>query len=174
MLINSIKEHAPDSQKKKLSDFYPTRWVEKVTGLDDFEDLFAPIVFCLEEMSLNMGRVCNADASAKATSFYKLMASFDFLSSLVITRSVLDLTLLVTQLLQGPAIDTADATYLIESLKSFIWFKRNTVDTFHKRCYSDITELACKVGIEESKSKTSKLQRNRNNVPYFICRSFQR
>ena len=24
MLINSIKEHAPDSQKKKLSDFCPT------------------------------------------------------------------------------------------------------------------------------------------------------
>ena len=127
MLINSIKEHAPDSQKKKLSDFCPTRWVEKVTGLDDFEDLFAPIVFCLEEMSLNIGRVCNQDTSAKATSFYKLMTSFDFLSSLVITRSILDLTLPVTQLLQGPAIDIADATHLIESLKSIICCKCNTV-----------------------------------------------
>ena len=174
MLINSIKKHAPDSQRKRLSNFCPTQWVEKVTRLDDFENLFAPIVFCLEEMSLNMGCVCNQDTSAKATVFYKLMASFDFLSSLVINRSLLDLTLLVTQLLQGPAIDTADATYLIKSLKSFICFKRNTVDTFHKRCYSNILELACKVGIEESKPKTSKLQRNRNNVPYFICRSFQR
>ena len=52
MLINSIKEHAPDSQKKKLSDFCPIRWVEKVTGLDDFEEIFAPIVFCLEEMKI--------------------------------------------------------------------------------------------------------------------------
>ena len=49
MLINSIKEHAPDFLKKKLSDFCPTRWVEKVTGLDDFEDLFAPIVFVLKK-----------------------------------------------------------------------------------------------------------------------------
>ena len=163
MLINSIKEHAPDSQKKKLSDFCPTRWVEKVTGLDDFEDLFAPIVFCLEEMSLNMGRVRNQDTSAKATSFYKLMTSFDFLSSLVITRSILDLTLPVTLLLQGPAIDIADATHLIESLKRLICC--NTVDTFHKKCYSDIVELACKVGIEECKPRTSKLQRNRNNIP---------
>ena len=31
MLINSVKEHAPDYQKRKLSDFYPSRWVEKVT-----------------------------------------------------------------------------------------------------------------------------------------------
>ena len=138
--------------------------MEKVTGLDDFKDLFAPIVFCLEEMSLNMGSVCNQDASAKATSFYKLMTSFDFLSSLVITRSILDLTLPVTQLFQGPAIDIADATHLIESLKSLICCKRNTVDTFHKKYYSDIVELACKVGIEECKPRTSKLQRNCNNI----------
>ena len=133
--------------------------------MDDFEDLFAPVVFCLEEMSLNIGPVCNQDTSAKATSFYKLMASFDFLSSLVITRSILDLTLPVTQLLQGPAIDIADATHLIESLKRLICCKRNTVDTFHKKCYSDIVEIACKVGIEECKPRTSKLQRNHNNIP---------
>ena len=76
----------------KLSNFCPTRWVKKVTGLDDFQDFFAAIVFCFEEMSMNIGFVCNQDTSAKATSFYKLMASFDFLSSLVITKSVLDLT----------------------------------------------------------------------------------
>ena len=87
MLINSIiKEHAPHPQKTKLSDFCPNQWVEKVAGLDDFEVLFALIVFCYEEMSMNMGSVCNQDTSAKANSFYKLMAFFDFLSSLVITR----------------------------------------------------------------------------------------
>ena len=41
----------------------------------------------------------------------------------------------------------------------------NTVDIFHKKCYSDIVELACKVGIEECKPRTSKLQRNRHNIP---------
>ena len=152
-------------KKKKLSDFCPPRWVEKVTELDDFEDLFAPIVFCRKEMSFIIGCVCNQDTSAKATPFYKLMTSFDFLSSLVITRSILDQTLPITQLLQGPAIDIADATHLIESLKSLICCKRNTVDTFHKKCYSDIVEIACKVGIEECKPRTSKLQRNRNNIP---------
>ena len=93
------------------------------------------------------------------------MTSFDFLYSLVITRPVLDLTLPVTQLLLGPAIDFADATHLIESLKSLICCTRSTVDTFHKKCYSDIVELACKVGIGECKSRTSKLQRNHNNIP---------
>ena len=127
--------------------------------------LFAPIVFCLEELSLKMGCLCNQDTSTKATSFYKLMTSFYFLSSLVITRSILDLTLPVTQLLQDPAIDIADAAHLIESLKSLICCKRNTVGTSHENCYSDFLELACKVGIEECKPRISKLQRNRNNMP---------
>ena len=86
-------------KKRKLFDLCPTLWVEKVTGLDDFEDLFALIVFCFEEISLNMRCVCYQDTSAKATSYYNLMTSFDFLSSLAINRSILDLTLLVTQLL---------------------------------------------------------------------------
>ena len=94
--------------------------------MDDFEDLFVPIV-CLEEMSLNMRCVCNQDTSAKATSFYKLMTSFDFLSSLVITRSVIDLTLPFTRFLEGPAVDIADVTHPIELLETLICCKRNTV-----------------------------------------------
>ena len=47
-------------------------------------------------------------------------------------------------------------------MKSLICCKRNT---FHKKCYSDIAELVYKTGIEECKSRTSKLQRNRNNIP---------
>ena len=39
VLTNSNKEHTPDSQKKRLY-FCPTRRVEKVTVLDNFEGLF--------------------------------------------------------------------------------------------------------------------------------------
>ena len=92
------------------------------------------------------------------------MTSFNFLSSLVITSSVPDLILCVTQLLEGSEIDIADETHLIESLKNLICCKRNTVNTFHRKCYSDIVELFCKVGTEECKPRTSKLQRYRNNV----------
>ena len=95
----------------------------------------------------------------------KLMTFFDFLSSLVITMAFPDLTLPVIQLLQGQAIDIADATHLIISLKSLICCKRGTVDTFPKKCYSDVIDFACNVGIEECKPGNYKLQRNRNNIP---------
>ena len=77
-------------------------------------------MFCLEEIIWDMGRVCDQNTSAKATSFCELIISFDFLSSLVITRSTLDLILFATQFLQGHSIEIADATHLIESLKRLI------------------------------------------------------
>ena len=74
-----IENYAPNSTKKKLKDVCRTRWAERITGLDDFEELFIPIVFCLEQMSLNVGHICNQDTSTKALSYYKLLTSFDFI-----------------------------------------------------------------------------------------------
>ena len=54
-----IENYAPNSSKKKVKDVCRTRWAERITGLDDFEELFISIVFCLEQMSLNVGRICN-------------------------------------------------------------------------------------------------------------------
>ena len=160
-----IENYAPNSRKKKLKDVCRTRWADRITGLDDFEELFIPIVFCLEQMSLNVGRICNQDTSTKALSYYKLLTSFDFISGLVLTRHVLDLTLPVTELLQGPAIDVADSSHLIESLKSLIISIRSNVDQFHNNCYKSVLELAKKVKVGEIKPRNAAIQRNRNNIP---------
>ena len=96
---------------------YRTRWVEQITGLDNFEDLYISIAFCLESMGVNEGRICSSGTSTKSSSFYKLIASFDFIANLVFTRSILELTLPVTELLQGKEIDMTDASRLLDSLK---------------------------------------------------------
>ena len=93
-------------------------------------------------MRLNVCRICIQDASTKALSHYKLLTSFDVISALVITRPVRDLTLPVTKLLQGPAIDVADSSHHIQSLKSLIISKRRNVLQFHNNCYKSVSELA--------------------------------
>ena len=95
----SIENEAPDCLKKKLRNGRRTRWVEQITGLDDFEDLFIAIVFFLESMSVNKGKVCNRETLIKASSFYKLIASLDCIATLVLARSILDLTLPVIDIL---------------------------------------------------------------------------
>ena len=116
-------------------------------------------------MSVNEGRVCNRETSTKASSFYISIASSDFIATLVLTRSILDLTLPVTELLQRKEIDMANVSHLLDSLKSVILSKRNTVDDFHNNCYRIIPEIANKVSINETKPRTAAFQKNRNNVP---------
>ena len=164
MLYFSIENFPTDCLKKKLKNFCRTRWVEQITGLEDFEDLYISIVFCLESMSVNEGRVCNRETSTKASSFYKLIASFDFIATLVITRSILDLTLPGNELLQGKEIDMVDASHL-DSLKSLILSKRNAVDDFHNNCYRIILEMANKVSVNVTKPCTAAFQKNCNNFP---------
>ena len=75
MLGLSTENHPPDCLKKKLENIFCTRWVEQVTGLDDFEDLYISIVFYFESISVNEGKVSNRETSTNASSFYKLIAS---------------------------------------------------------------------------------------------------
>ena len=79
MLELSIEKDAPDCLKKNLENDCRTRWVQQMTGLDEFENHFILVVFCLEYISSNERMVCNNESSVKALSFYELIASFDFL-----------------------------------------------------------------------------------------------
>lgn len=60
MILFETLEIVVGKAMKKLQQFLdicPIRWVEKVTELTDFEELFALIEFCLKEMCLNTGHV---------------------------------------------------------------------------------------------------------------------
>ena len=71
-----------------------------------------------------------------------LIASFGFIATLLLTRSILDLTLPVTELLQGKEIDMVDASHLLDFLKSVILSKRDTANDFHNNCYMIILKMA--------------------------------
>ena len=83
----------------------------------------------------------------------------------MLTRHVLDLPLPVKELLQGPTMDVADSSHLIESLLSLINFKRKNVDQFHNNCHKSVLELAKKVKVDEIKPRLAAIQRSRNNIP---------
>lgn len=52
-------------------------------------------------MNFNKRGVCNKKTSSKAPFFTNLRASFDCITTLVLTKSILDLDLTITELLQG-------------------------------------------------------------------------
>ena len=117
-------------------------------------------MFCSEPIIFNEERVYK-----KTSSFYKLIASFDFIATFVLTRYILDLTLPVTELLQGKEINMADASNLLNSMKNIIPSKLNTGNEFHNSFCRIILETANKVSINEFKPRTATFQTNHKNIP---------
>ena len=130
-----------------MNDVCRTRWIERVNGMDTFEELLVPIVHCLEKVEFNKDNKCNRDTSIKASSFFKSVSTFQFAACLVLTRSVLDMTLPVTQLLQSKSIDTCNGLHIIESLKALVITRRQEVDEFHNNWYKKALTLTEKINI---------------------------
>ena len=165
LLIKNIKEFCPESSKLKLIDVCRTRWIARVDGLGVFQNLYVALVNTFEEMSFNQNRCCNNETSKKATNFLKLITNFEFVVSLVISRSVLDRTLPVTKLLKSKTNDVLDGIHLIESLKTLASTMRQNIDHFHSTWYAEAITLSMKVNVDETKPRTCNRQSNRPNQP---------
>ena len=63
-----IKENFLKVTKKKFLDVCRTRWLERIDGVDLFEDLFLAILMTLEEIFFNLEGKYNKDTSVKANS----------------------------------------------------------------------------------------------------------
>ena len=107
-------------------------------------------------MSLNLDKKCNRDTSDKASSFLKLVTSFDFMAALVITRNVFDLNLPVTQLLQSKSNHTFDGIHLMEALKHLVVSTKNYIDYYHDLLYDQAISLAEKIKVPEKKASNSR------------------
>ena len=63
LLLKCIELFAPDVDKIFLKDDCRTRWIERANGMDTFEELFIPIIHCLEKMKFNKDNKCNRKTS---------------------------------------------------------------------------------------------------------------
>lgn len=165
----NIKRFCSDSRKLKLKDVCRTRWVERINGLDVFEELFPAILNTLENMESNEplpdGRYYNNNTRSNASIFLPKLLSFAFIVNMVITRSVFDLTLGVTQLLQSKSNDIADGVDMIESLLVLVTSIRNNIQFYHNKWYLESLELANQFHVTEAKKRSVKRQINRANHP---------
>ena len=116
-------------------------------------------------MKFNRDNTCNRDTSVKASSFFTLVSTFQFVACLVLTRSVLDMTLPVTQLLQSKSIDICDGLHLIESLKALVITRRQDVDEFHSKWYKKTLTLTGEINITVTLPRVAGTQISASNIP---------
>ena len=144
--------------QKRLKDVCRTRWVERIKGLSQFEELYVSIVNCLETMSVNADKKLSNENAGKAGNRLRAVINFEFIVSLVITRCVFDLTLPVTQLLQAKSIDIYNGLDLITALKNTLWYHLNCLELKHDEWYSIAQKLAESVNVEEKMPRYGKIK----------------
>ena len=64
-----IKGNFPEVTMKKLLDVCRTRWLERIDGVDLFEDIFLAILMDLEDIFFNLEGKYKKDSSVKTNSF---------------------------------------------------------------------------------------------------------
>ena len=131
--------------------------------MDTFQTLYVAVVFTLEDIFLK--RLCNRDTISKALSYYKLLTNFEFIVALVITRSVFDIMLPATLMLQTKTNDIYEGIKQIDALKYQAKKFREDVDTYHTGYYDEAVQIAAKVNVQPSKPRTCGRQVHRNNTP---------
>ena len=116
-------------------------------------------------MRSNPSKRHNYNTQSDAFSLFKAIDDFDFIANVVIIHEVLQLSLLVTQLLQSKKNDIADGTHMITSLIYNVRAIRSKVDDFHKKCFLKAKVIADRLNIPLSKPRTNKRQIYRDNHP---------
>ena len=116
--------------------------------MDIFERIFVPVYYSLLVMKENNDNVhYNNETSAKADSLFKLIDDFEFIVTLVVTRSILDYLLPVTRKLQENDFDVAQSMDLVQSLKLINENLRNSVENYHESWYNKANKVAEKIDI---------------------------
>lgn len=93
----------------------------------------------------------------------KAITSFQFIASLSITRSVFDLTLPVTQLLQSKSLDIYNGISMITALRNSLQSIKHSINLYHAKWYQIALDLAESVNVNEAKSRTCGKQMYRSN-----------
>ena len=148
-----VSKFCPSSSSHKLRDPCKTRWVERIKDLDLFIELFEPLWSTLNAMKTNESGEFNRHTQTDAFSFFKAIDNFDFIANLLITYQVIELSLLVTQLLQSKKNDIADGIQIITSLINRVRFLRQNVDSFHYQIFEKILVITKRLNIPLSKSR---------------------
>ena len=152
---------------KKLATPSTTRWVERITALDDFAEAFVVIYNALNYMQYGGDEDEFSKFSSDASTYFRTINNFEFVVSLVVTKNVFDHTSALTVQLQQKKIDIAESLKQINLLKSQMAILRNTVEEIHSSWYDEAIKLAKDVGmpLPEGFHRLCAVQTQRENYP---------
>ena len=141
LLEEMVKQHLPHYSHTKLIDPCRTRWVLRIDSLARFLEMYTVIFDAISIMSDNIDKSWDGSA-ADAYALCSLMANFDFIITLVITRNLLGYTKSATIQLQGAEIDLIEGLRQVKVMMRSLQTARDVIDGFHSVWFKDASNIA--------------------------------
>ena len=133
--------------RKKLQDVCQTRWVSRILGLETFLELYEALVKIFEEIYHQEEGKFNRDSVKRASWFFLLITTFDFIVKMVVFYHIMAITLPATILLQSETFDILQGTNLIIALKDLCSNMWLNIDDYHEKWYLEAILIAGKQNV---------------------------
>ena len=133
-----------------------TRWIEHIDGMDRIVELLHPLVYTLEDISMNRNAPSDGNWNQNSRNDAQALINaitFSFIVTLVIVRHILDLTRPVTVRPHKRAMDLLKAKEEIVLLKSALTGRETDLNTRHHALYEEAVTLARRVSVLPSMTR---------------------
>ena len=146
----------------------------------DFDELYEPLVCCLQRICQNSDKEWDAKAITEANGLLKTISSSQFIAAFQTNNYFFGFTKSLSVQLQGSSKDVLEAYRDIEVVKATLRNERRKVDEAFKRPYQKMCELARLAGNDEGLYIPRRCERQtlRSNCPrgtadeYWKCAVF--
>ncbi len=159
-MMDKVGSLTPESQRKKLKELYPNRWVQRHESILTMSQLLHPAAEALEEISLWDDK----DSSTGANLLLHSILQSEFLVALVSAEYLLSFTLILSKTLQAIDIDLASAVGQAENVISLIDNVRSNAEEEFEKLFHIMNSKAALLNTEITLPRLAKKQTQRNNV----------
>jgi len=150
-------------KKSKIKVFCATRWVEKHNTLENFLELYVPIVKTLEAIATSE-RGWDTKSSSDAYGLMKKITDSEFIVAFYSALYLFGFTKGLSTKLQGSSLDIIEAYKMVNTVISLLIEIREQEDDF-TNLYNKMTSMAESVGVGPlQRPRRCEKQTHRNNV----------
>ena len=171
----TLKEYLPENSHSKLPGLCKTRWVERHTCLDVFLEMYEILLTFLDAIvapheypnlkSSTGSWNWDKDTITKAQGLKASLSSFQTVVVFITTKNILDEVKALASKLQKRDQDIYEAYMMVDEVIGNIKSARKNIDSDFKVWYTEVLNLAEKLGIVEAVPRKTSIQRNRSNIP---------
>ena len=164
-LETAIATTQPESSVHKLKDLCRTRWVQRIDSLNIFCSLFESVHHCFETICCDGSTLWSSDSLTDARTLQLSIATTEFLSALVITKSCLSNLQGLTSSLQSETKDIVTAVREVDIVTATLRNIRGSIDSHHCKWWSAIEGMCKIVSTTPVLPRRCGRQMHRDNVP---------